>query len=569
MGIAKPSGLAVGIQADMQHRTRFGSAVSAVLLIATASAQAPFGPWKGTVGLPVPHIVYVDPNGNDMFPGTKAAPFRTIGKALAVAAVANAQNPPLNATINLRAGTHAQTGTLRLPAHGVALEAYEPGVTVSRTTNGDVLTVDSPGNTALQPTLIQGLEILGRRAGAGSGVFFNPPIGPTATSRVELRDCRIRGSFFGVNILAVSGWTSENVIEGCEIFESTVGVQIVTSAGSVESTLIRGNDIHATDRNVFCSNFGASATRIVSNFIWGSAAQVDITGGWPFIVNNTIADGSTAISPFFGISYAGLGGEICTIANNILWNPPPSPTAPNPPEIVFSGTIPVVFHNDLEDGVFIGINSNIRVPPVFVPAAGDYHLVPASNPMLIDTGGNAWVAPSLQVPLPNNAGFVSSAAAVDGDADPRTIDFANTGAAVVDRGADEVTETRLAGTANIDPFGNMIVNQPNGDTTGTLTVTGRPNDAVGLYLAFQWPSDPVYQNLFFDPLGNYMMSVNPADYVFVGAGVLSPTGSLSLPVLVPALVPPHELECYVQGWTLRPNGTPGDTTNRLRLEVNS
>jgi len=531
-------------------------AVIALVILAGLTARAlaqgsTLGPWRSGA------IFYVSPTGSDANPGTKALPWKTITYALTV--VNPLLNAGINVTLNLRAGSYGpgETFPLRIPAYALALEAYEPGVIINgQFTPGPVIEVDRVGNPGGQATLLHGLTV----TGGSTGVRLAPAGAAPAITRVELRRCDVYRSGIGVDIVVNSGWRAEHVIEDCDIHEQFVGIRI--SCYGESSTLIRSNRIWEQEFNLMVSGVTTRVCRprIVSNFIWVAEVQLNATDCSPWVVNNTIADARpfSASVPAFGIVYSAPASEVITIANNILWNP-------GWPELTLNGPAVVVF-NDIEDAnsPFLGVNGNRRVVPVFT--AG-YHLQPLpANVQLIDQGSPAYVLPPLGLPV--GATPVPADLGTDVDLDPRVIDFDKHQLAIVDIGGDEVTETRLTGTTGIDALGNMVANAA-GTATGTVTVTGRPGDTAFLFLAHTWPQSPVYQNVFVPPFGNYLISPNPNDVFTLGSGVLTGPGSWSANLVIPPLNPtPREPEFYLQAVSIRPDQVTGDTTNRLRLEIN-
>jgi len=535
-------------------KTRFVVLTFVILagLAAHATTQgSTLGPWRSGV------IFYVSPTGANTNPGTKQLPWRTITYALSV--VNPILNAGINVTLNLRRGTFGpgETYPLRIPAYALALEAYETGVIINgQFTSGPVIEVDRVGNTRGQATLIHGVAIT-----AGSTGVRLAPTGATPTlTQVELRRCDVFGNGVGVDILVNSGWRAEHVIEDNDIHDQFVGIQINCYGES--STLIRSNRIWEHEFNIMVNGVTPRVCRprIVSNFIWAAEFQISATNCSPWVVNNTIADArpSSPPVPAWGIVYAAPATEVITIVNNILWNP-------GWPELTLNGPA-VVAYNDIEDAnsPFIGINGNRRVVPAFT---NGYHLQPLpANPLLIDQGTLNYVLPPLSLQV--GSAPVQADLGTDVDLDPRVLDFDKNQTAIVDIGGDEVRETRLTGTAGIDPLGNMVAGA-GGTTTGTVTVTGRPGDAAFLFLAHTWPQSPVYQNIFFPPFGNYLISANPNDMFTLASGVLNGAGTWSAGLVIPPLNPtPWEPEFYIQGITIRPDQVTGDMTNRLRLEIN-
>ncbi|MEM6567439.1 MAG: DUF1565 domain-containing protein [Planctomycetota bacterium] len=405
------------------------------LLAVPASGQTTiFGDWVANPS----QELYVSPAGLPTNPGTLAQPLDSVTGALAAAA-GNIGVIPV--TINVLNGTYSPaTGEvfpLTIPAHGVAIEAYNVGggplplFTVGFGGGAtEILLIDEVGTEDLPPSAIRGLAFANSNLTAGAAEIRIAVPAQDEPTRIapEIRDCELTGFAeeggpdFGLQMLGAANVVDEtvferNVVERIDVRQGIAGVDILGDANGVMAPLLRCNEIHLYETNVRIAGGGPSnQTRVQSNFIQAGEINVDLTGCAPFIVNNTIAFAQSDGPGATGITWAMM--PTLGFANNILWNPNAVDvggglgifaTAPGPERIAF-------FNMD-EDGTLFAATL-AGVPNVFtiIPGGvapdfvgGNFPVVFPSDLHLLGTSvaiGGGFLDPSVTV-LP---GGVSSTA---------------------------------------------------------------------------------------------------------------------------------------------------------------
>ena len=548
------------------------AAVAGTIFTATAPAQMPL-PID-----PIPaqqtdwscgDVYYVDVAGSDANAGTLASPWRTVTFALAQAQTLTPNGTPI--TINIMAGTYNanENFPIRLPARGIKLQAFEPGVTISGEQFEPVLRVNTAGPTGgacgyTPSTVIRGLTLTQGIIGLEIDTSL---VGGAANTpdRVLVQRCNLVNNLgTGALIWTRDGRFSQHVIEDCEIaFNANAsgygdGVAMF-NLGGTSSNLIRANNIH--DNEVGIYGFGQPGTtepRIFSNFVRDAEWGIALFNCDARCVNNTQGYGRpfTPQQPVYGVILAG-GGDI-TLANNIIWNPPGyavNASSVDDLENQSSGNLTNVSNYILS---VVGAAND----PQFLAPPTNLH-VSATSPVL-DAGTNGFMLPAINITV--NGMVVRADCAKDVDGDSRIVDFMQDTTPDVEIGADERTDgggnaVRL--TSNqLDAFGNLHTNGV--PTPVTLDMAGNPGDVTVIF--FWWPSslDPVPFHRFAAPLGSW--SIPGSNVRRVGTGVIGAGGTFAAPLTVsPALG--LELEWYFQGATLSAGGA-GVVSNRLLLEIN-
>ena len=516
------------------------------------------------------NVYYVAPTGSNANPGTITAPWRTVTHAVATAQSLTPIGNPI--TINLRAGTYgaSETYPIELPARGIKLEAFEPGVVISGTQFEPVLRVNRAGaqngTCGVTPgTILRGLTLRDGIAGIEidtsiSGLPVNTP------DQVHVHRCRlVQNRSTGITIWTRVGRNSQHVVEECEIAfnanESGFGTGInAVNLDGTSTNLFRANDIH--DNEVGIQVFGAPATtlpRIVSNVVHDAEWGIALLNCSARVVNNTQGYGRpfSLNQPVFGVLIAGAGNIV--LANNIIWNPMSYAAGASAVTDLSNGGTGVLTQATNWILSVVGAGNS----PQFVAAPTDLHLQ-ASSPLL-DAGTNSFVLPTVTV----NVGAMSARAdcGMDLDGDSRILDFVGDAAPSVEIGADERTDgggaaVRLS-CPQLDAFGNLHTNGV--PTPINVALSGNPGDLAVLFLWIPSNQDPIAYHRFAAPLGSWRMP-GDASVRRAGSGSVGAAGTFDVPLTIPPTLG-LELELYLQGATLSASGT-GTVSNRLLLEIN-
>ncbi|MCA8950339.1 MAG: right-handed parallel beta-helix repeat-containing protein [Planctomycetes bacterium] len=515
------------------------------------------------------NIYYVSIAGSNNNAGTLASPWRTVTHAVSQALSQTSSGNPI--TINVRAGSYSagESFPIELPARGIKLQAFEPGVTISGTQFEPVLRVDragaSNGSCGVTPgTVIRGLTLRDGITGIEIDTSLAGGVANTP-DRVHVHRCQLvqnRGN--GIAIWTRAGHYSQHVVEECEIaFNANsngfgTGVNAL-NLGGTSTNLIRANNIH--DNEVGINVFGTPTTtepRILSNFVrdaeWG-IALLDCSAR---VVNNTQGYGRpfSFNQPVFGVILAG-GGNV-VLANNIIWNPPGYAVGAAGVTDLSNGSTGVVTQASNWILSTVGAGN----PPQFVAPPTDLHLQ-ASSPLL-DAGTNSYVLPTINVQV----GPLSARAdcAVDIDGDSRVLDFAQDTAPDVEIGADERSDgggapVRLS-CQQLDAFGNLHTNGV--PTAVNIDLGGMPGDLAVVFFWIPQSVDPIPYHRF-TTLGSWSMPGNN-EVRRAGSGVVGTAGTFTVPLVIsPALG--LELEVFLQGATLNGGTGAGAVSNRLLLEI--
>jgi hypothetical protein len=513
---------------------------------------------------------YVSVAGNNANAGTLASPWRTVSFAVTQAESLTAIGNPI--TINVLAGTYtaSESFPIELPARGIKLQAFEPGVVISGTQFQPVLLVDRAGPTSgpcgvTPSTVIRGLTL---RSGIVGIEIDTSMAGPPANTpdRVHVHRCQlVQNRAVGITIWTRQGRYSQHVVEECEIaFNANsqgfgTGVNAL-NLGGTSSNLIRANNIH--DNEVGINVFGTpedTVVRILSNFVRDAEWGIALFNSSARVVNNTQGYGRP-FSPnqdVFGVLIAGAGNIV--LANNIIWNPPG----------YAAGASSVTDLSNAGSGALTQVTNWVLSavgagnPPQFVAPPMDLHLLPTSP--LMDAGTNAFVLPVINV----SVGPISARAdcAVDVDGDSRVLDFSQDFAADVEIGADERTDgggapVRLT-CQQIDDFGNLHTNGV--PTPINVDLSSNPGDLAVLFFWIPQNLDPIPYHRFVSSLGSWSMPGNSA-VRRAGTGNVGGGGLFTVPLMIPPVLG-LELELFLQGATLTSAGT-GAVTNRLMIEIN-
>tara|TARA_R110002072_G_scaffold177524_2_gene333443 strand:+ start:10622 stop:12313 length:1692 start_codon:yes stop_codon:yes gene_type:complete len=516
------------------------------------------------------NVYYVSVAGSNANAGTLAAPWRTVSFAVTQAENLTAVGNPI--TINILAGTYAanEAFPIELPARGIKLQAFEPGVVLSGTQFEPVLRVDRAGPTSgscgvTPSTVIRGLTLTSGIVGIEIDTSMSGAPADTP-DRVHVHRCQlVQNRAVGITIWTRQGRFSQHVVEECEIaFNANsqgygTGVDAL-NLGGTSSNLIRANNIH--DNEVGINVFGTPETteaRIVSNFVRDAEWGIVVFNGSARIVNNTQGYGRpfTPNQDVFGVLIGG-GGNI-VLANNIIWNPPSYAAGASSVTDLSNGSSGAV--TQVTNWVLstVGIGN----PPQFVAPPSDLHLQPTSP--LMDAGTNAFVLPTINV----NVGPISARAdcAIDVDGDSRVLDFAQDTVPDVEIGADERTDgggapVRLT-CQQLDAFGNLHTNGV--PTPINVDLSSNPGDLAVLFFWIPQNLDPIPYHRFVASLGSWSIPGNNA-VRRAGTGTVGPGGVFTVPLTIPPVLG-LELEMFLQGATLTSSGA-GAVSNRLMLEIN-
>lgn len=539
--------------------------------VAAAQIPQPISPVPAsTADWSCGNVFYVAVTGSDSNAGTLASPWRTVSFAVTQAQSLTAAGTPI--TINVRAGiyTSNESFPIRLPARGIKLQAFEPGVVISGTQFEPVLRVNSAGSSggacgATPGTVLRGLTLTAGIVGLEIDTSF---VGQPANTpdRVHVHRCQmVQNNAVGISIATRSGRFSQHVIEECEIaFNANAqgfGAGIdAFNLGGTSTNLIRANNIH--DNEVGIQVFGAPETtrpRIVSNFVRDAEWGIALLNASGRIVNNTQAYGRP-FSPnqdVFGVLLAG-GGDV-VLANNIIWNPPGYAAGASSVTDLSNGSSGAVTEATNWVLTAVGLGND----PQFVAPPANLH-VSSSSPVL-DAGTNSFVLPTITV----NVGGLTARGdcAVDVDGDSRILDFAQDTTPDVEIGADERNDgggapVRLT-SPQLDAFGNLHTNGV--PTPVTVNLSGTPGDLCVLFFWIPQDLDPISFHRFTSVLGSWSMPGNSA-VRRAGSGTIGVGGAFSVPLVIPPVLG-LELDLYFQGATLTP-GSAGAVSNRLLLEIN-
>ncbi|MCB9885764.1 MAG: right-handed parallel beta-helix repeat-containing protein [Planctomycetes bacterium] len=571
------------------HRSTFSHVTrglgAAVALLGALSAQTVIKVPNRPPIQPVPHnqadwscgdVYYVATNGDDNTGnGSLATPWRSISFAVPQALSLSATGSPI--TINVRAGLYdgvTESFPITLPARGIKLQAFEPGVTVRGVGNTAVLQVNRKGSQSgpcgfTPDTVIRGLML---REGLNGIEIDTSMVGGTPATtpdRVRIQRCTIvDNTSKGILLSTASGRRSQHVIEENEIAYNAdsqgFGHGIRAFHDGDSSCLIRANYIH--DNEVGIEIWGASGQadhvrpRIACNIVRDSEWGIALAWCSSYLVNNTQGYGRPFSSGtmVYGVLLGTEGDHV--VANNIMWNP-----------ASYAGTSAVADYDtsSLSGTTTEATNWVLQVvglgnPPGFVspPVAqgsGDLHL--SSTSPLLEAGTNSYVLPEIDV----TAGTITARADVgmDFDGDSRVLDFDRNAAALVEIGADELTggtTVRLV-TTGADAFGN--VHTGGVSTTIPLLMSGLPGDMVLVYLWLPSAEDPIIPNTFVDPFGNWRITTNN----LVGVGTVPPNGVFTMNLTLDPAVLGLERQVYVQALTSDGSHSLGTITNRLLLEI--
>jgi len=513
-------------------------------------------------------VYYVGVAGSDAGAGTLASPWRTVTFAVSQALSLTPNGTPI--TINILAGTYNanENFPIRLPARGIKLQAFEPGVTISGEQFEPVLRVNrsgpSGGACGFTPsTVIRGLTLTQGIIGLEIDTSL---IGqaPNTPDRVLVQQCNLVNNLgTGALIWTRTGRFSQHVIEDCEIAfnanSSGFGDGVAMfNLGGTASNLVRSNNIHDNEVGIFVQGLpGPTEPRIFSNFVRDAEWGIALFNCNARVVNNTQGYGRP-FSPqqdVFGVLLAG-GGDV-TLANNIIWNP--ASYAVNASSVTDfsnqgSGTLTNVSNWILS---VVGAAND----PQFLNPPTNLH-VSQTSPIL-DAGDNTFMLPAININV--NGMTVQADCAKDVDGDSRIIDFAQDTTPDVEIGADERTDGGGAAvrlTSNqLDAFGNLHTSGV--PTPVQLDMAGNPGDLTVVF--FWWPNsiDPVPFHRF-SAVGSW--SIPGSNVRRVGTGTIGAGGTFPAPLTIPPALG-LELELYFQGATLNANGG-SVVSNRLLLEIN-
>ena len=554
------------------------AAVVATQVVTQTPPRTPIGPiLRAAADWSCGDAYYVDPaSGSDANAGTFVAPWRTITHAVPAALSQSAQGNPI--TINLRAGSYSapnESYPIKLPARGIKLQAYEPGVTIFGEPWSVTLQVTRKGQHkgpcgTTPDTVIRGLTLRDGFVGIeiDTSIAGNPASTP---DRVRIQRCAlVHNTKFGISIITGSDRRSQHVIEDNEIaFNADFhgfgwGIKAIHMGQS--SCLIRNNNIHDNEVGIEISgtmnNEGQVRPRIVSNFVRDAEWGISLGQCSSYLVNNTQAYGrpySNGVT-VYGVILLGEGDHV--VANNIMWNPP-SYAAPEP---VFDYDLSNLVGTTVEATNYILSAVGIGNPPEFVAPPTDLHLKSISP--LLDAGTNSFVLPEIKLTAGSFTARADVSADVDGDS--RVLDFAQDGSADVEIGADERNDgsgaaVRLS-SPNADQFGNVITG--GAQTTVTLELTAKRSHLCSVYLWLPSGDDPITKNVFQSPFGNWRIMTTAPHGTNIGFGPANSMGVFSVNVRLAPAILGLERQVYVQAVTADPITSHGTISNRLLLEVN-
>ncbi len=599
-------------------------------LASASQAQQFFGPWVHDVSAPL--SIFVDDfGGNDANSGLDPAnAVQTLAQAVFLADVYQvAVGTPVGATINVIPGTYTLSGSLSLPAFGLAIEPYFDGA------GGTVIVNGSASNSGLfdydhlvsagiaekfglpdtlPPSVVRGITFTGNDGGFAVEIDPSQNGSSDETDRpieVQVNQCTMSQCDRGVMIRNLNSLelTYHNQIINNRIGSCDIGIEAVS--GWFHSDLIRSNHVQASffagmRFNGSGTDAGMLHPRVLSNTVTLTLGNIALTGTAVVlqdcsarVVNNTLGFARTinftpATIEIFPDS-GGSAAETIVISNNILcsqeYNPagagvisPPEIRLPASPAYLGALTVESNDVDNLNGGLFFSpaappqtvFSGNLFVSNFFFLAPPANLQLTAASPSVTSLGLQSRVLPGAGASITLNGQSVPAHHALDVDLDARTqmrvLDFSD----VLHRGSDQFLESgqrlRTATTganplALADRFGNLPV-----DGAGNASVDLLLDLPVGSVFALMWgaalPMGPELQHLVLSPFGSFAVDPTGGNGVLLPAVVttLNPEPfSLPLGTFVPSFT---EAEQFLQALILLPNGVT-TFTNRLRIDVDA
>jgi len=327
-------------------------------------------------------IYWASPDGDDANPGTEQLPFRSVHHGASVLAPGDG--------LLVKPGTYPDGVLL-----STAGSSWELPITISAWPRREAtLHSEDPERRALEFVSPARFVVVDGLVIDGTGGTHEPV--KTYADHVRLRDCEVFGSpVVGISLSGEPGTaglgelidldvhgngtsleteetgspsggivasTANNLIQGCRIYDNIgVGIMFYTEAGGVNGNVVRNNVVSGGVREDAPGIFMASGNENVAynnviHAVSGPGIRLDYGAVDCRLLHNTV-HGSVGLP--LQIGPTGVSGVIAR--NNVLFRPD--------------------FGEDemiSDEGASSTLEANLRVDPMVVDAAGDFHLQPGS-----------------------------------------------------------------------------------------------------------------------------------------------------------------------------------------------
>jgi parallel beta-helix repeat protein len=277
------------IRSNVRQRARLVTGLRGLLAVGLLAAAQLIGSQSVRAAGPAFATTdrFVAPGGSDANPGSRSAPWRTIGHAVGVAP----------GVIYLRAG--AYPGGITIRRSGLVLSGY-PGETAVISGGGrDVIRFQDVTSGTLRHLVVQDAPEVG-----GAGVIV------ASSSNVRIEDDVVRDN----RSYGVRTWNSTNVrIAGNDIFANDTGIQVSYVSDGV---VVAGNLVHDNDRMIV-------NTRDVYGDDHGAVGIVFLKTSGPTLATGNQVWGNRAPSYDYGQdggAFEIYGASDVTISDNVAWD---------------------------------------------------------------------------------------------------------------------------------------------------------------------------------------------------------------------------------------------------------